>query len=105
MITLGTTTVARITERMKPVVALVTTRVRKVRATVVATRHLFDLAWRVKRAVLVGLTVGVLVLLACQLSHTAASVLAGVGAGVTAAVAHFGLWVRRTARRFGSSTE
>ena len=100
----GKTTVDRVVDYMKPVVSVVTKRLRKVRAAVMATRHLFDLAWRVKRAVLVGLAVGVLVLFACQLSHTAASVLAGVGAGLTAAVAHFGLWVRRTARRLASET-
>jgi len=95
---------ARVADRVKPITVAVRARVRRIRSTVVATRHLFDLAWRVKRAVLVGLAVGVLVLLACQLSHTAASVLAGVGAGVTASVAHFGLWVRRTARRLVTET-
>jgi hypothetical protein len=62
------------------------------------TRHLFDLGWRLKRAVAVGLTVGVLVLFACQFSHTVASLLAGVGTGATAAVVHLGVWARRTTR-------
>ena len=91
--------IARVADRMKPVASAVMTRVRKICTAVTAARHLLDLAWRVKRAVAVGLTVGVLVLLACQLCHTAASVLAGVGAGMTAAVVHVGAWGRWTVRR------
>jgi hypothetical protein len=40
---------------------------------------------------MVGLAVGVVVLLACQFSHTAASLLAALVAGVTAAVVHVGI--------------
>jgi hypothetical protein len=88
----------RVREISKPAADAIAGRVRRVRATVVTARHLFELGWRVKRAVAVGLAVGVLVLLACQFSHTAASLLAGIGAGVTAAVVHVGVWCRRAVR-------
>ena len=58
----------------------------------------FDLAWQVKRGVLVALGVGASIALLASLSHTAAIVLAATGATSTSVAVQIGIWARRSLR-------
>src|SRR4051812_42317993 len=57
-------------------------------------------AWRLRKAALIGLGVGVLVAgIAYATSHGFAAALSGVGATITTVALQAGLWVRKTVRR------
>ncbi len=59
----------------------------------------FDLAWQLKRIVVVGVGIGVAVATVATFSHSAAAILAGTGAGTTAVAVQLGLWARRSLRK------
>ena len=61
--------------------------------------HRLNVAWQLKKAIVVGLGIGVLVAGLSMVSHPLASVLSGVGAAATAFAVHLGLWCRNTARQ------
>ena len=59
----------------------------------------FDLAWQLKRIIVIGVGIGLAVATVATLSHSAAAILAGTGAGTTAVAVQLGLWARRSLRK------
>jgi hypothetical protein len=58
-----------------------------------------NIAWQLKKAVMVGLGIGVAVAAVAMVSHPLASILSGVGAAATAFAVQLVLWCRGTARQ------
>jgi len=58
-----------------------------------------NFAWQLKKAVVIGLGIGVAVTAVAMVSHPLASILSGIGAAATAFAVQLGLWCRNTARQ------
>ena len=58
-----------------------------------------NIAWQLKKAIVVGLGIGVAVATLSLMSHPLASILSGIGAAATAFTVQVVLWCRNTARQ------
>ena len=61
-----------------------------------------NIAWQLKKAAVVGLSIGAAVATVSLCSHPLATVLSGIGAAATAFAVQLGLWCRGTARQLMS---
>ncbi len=63
-----------------------------------AFRRGLTIAWRLKKAALIGIGIGTAVVALSLVSHPLAAILSGIGAATTAFVLQIGLWFRKTTR-------
>jgi hypothetical protein len=91
---------AKVTDVARAARAAVTERVGAARAAVVGATAPARVAWKLRKAALVGLGVGVVVAgVAYAASHGFAAALSGLGAAVTTVAVQSALWVRQAVRR------
>jgi hypothetical protein len=90
-------------ERVQRTLSGVTAQVKSVQSAANEVSAKFGFAWRLRKVLLVGLGIGVVVASVSYLaSHGVAAAISGAGAAATPVALHAALWVRRVVRRLAA---
>jgi hypothetical protein len=94
--------VNKVSQLCTAIAAGVTAQMRTVRKAISSASCRFELAWQLRKVVLVGVGIGLTVAAVSYVTtHGVAATLAGTGAAATAIAMQVGFWVRKTVRRLG----